>query len=111
MALYLHFHWVRRLLPIYNGHYKVTYTPSYLFIVADTTRSVSHHFDVINPDTGLAQRAAFIIDQARQVRFSFVLEDNRILHSMDTICAIVSWEKSVCNVTATMYTKTVFSFL
>jgi alkyl hydroperoxide reductase subunit AhpC len=58
--------------------------------VADTTGSVSRHFDVIDSKTGLGNRAAFIIDNTRQVRFSFVLEDNRISHSMDTICAFVS---------------------
>lgn len=66
---------------------------SYVLLVADTTRSVSRHFNVINPETGLARRAAFIIDNTRQVRFSFVIEDNRISHSMDTICTIVS-----CNI-------------
>lgn len=58
--------------------------------MADTTGSVSHHFDVIDSRSGLGNRAAFIIDHQRQVRFSFVLEDNRISHSMDTICAFVS---------------------
>jgi hypothetical protein len=36
-------------------------------------------------------RAAFIIDKTRQVRFSFILEDDRISHSIDTICAVVSF--------------------
>ncbi|KAI7887737.1 thioredoxin-like protein [Mucor mucedo] len=64
------------------------FTPSFP-LVADTTRSVSRHFNVINDETGFVKRGAFIIDQTRQVRFSFVLEDNRISHSMDTICAIL----------------------
>ncbi|KAI8078476.1 thioredoxin-like protein [Thamnidium elegans] len=64
------------------------FTPSFP-LLSDTTRSVSRHFNVINNETGLARRAAFIIDKTRQVRFSFVLEDNRISHSMDTICAIL----------------------
>ncbi|KAI9481068.1 MAG: hypothetical protein EXX96DRAFT_565253 [Benjaminiella poitrasii] len=58
-------------------------------LVADMTRSVSRHFNVLNPETGLIRRAAFIIDNTRQVRFSFVLDDNRISHSMDTICTIL----------------------
>ncbi|KAI8352847.1 thioredoxin-like protein [Choanephora cucurbitarum] len=58
-------------------------------LVSDTTRSVSRHFNVINSETGMARRAAFVIDNTRQIRFSFVLEDNRLSHSMDTICTIL----------------------
>ncbi|KAI8369949.1 thioredoxin-like protein [Blakeslea trispora] len=59
-------------------------------LVSDTTRSVSRHFNVINSETGMARRAAFVIDNTRQIRFSFVLEDNRLSHSMDTICTILN---------------------
>ncbi|CAO3640215.1 unnamed protein product [Mucor fragilis] len=58
-------------------------------LVSDTTRSVSRHFGMINSETGLAQRSAFIIDSTRQVRFSFVVEDERLSHSIDTICNIL----------------------
>ncbi|KAG2195343.1 hypothetical protein INT46_008918, partial [Mucor plumbeus] len=61
-------------------------------LVSDTTRSVSRHFNIINSETGLAQRSAFIIDNTRQVRFSFLLEDDRLSHSIDTICNIVSFD-------------------
>lgn len=64
------------------------FTPSFP-LVADTTRSVSGHFNVIDPNTGLGNRAVYIIDSSRQVQFSFVIEDNRISHSMDTICAML----------------------
>ncbi|OAD00210.1 hypothetical protein MUCCIDRAFT_83432 [Mucor lusitanicus CBS 277.49] len=40
------------------------------------------------PSFPLAQRSAFIIDSTRQVRFSFVVEDERLSHSIDTICNI-----------------------
>lgn len=65
-------------------------SPTDIFVVSDTTRSVSRHFGMINSETGLAQRSAFIIDSTRQVRFSFVVEDERLSHSIDTICNIVS---------------------
>ncbi|GAN07559.1 peroxiredoxin [Mucor ambiguus] len=39
-------------------------------LVSDTTRSVSRHFNVINSETGLAQRSAFIIDSTRQIPFA-----------------------------------------
>ncbi|CEP06973.1 hypothetical protein [Parasitella parasitica] len=58
-------------------------------LVSDTTRSVSHHFKIVNSETGLALRSAFIIDNTRQVRFSFILEDDRLSHSIDTICNIL----------------------
>ncbi|KAI8647810.1 thioredoxin-like protein [Parasitella parasitica] len=58
-------------------------------LASDTTRSISRHFNIINPETGLALRSAFIIDNTRQVRFSFVLEDDRLSHSIDTICDIL----------------------
>ncbi|KAI7901573.1 uncharacterized protein BX663DRAFT_513330 [Cokeromyces recurvatus] len=64
------------------------FIPSYP-LVADMTCSVSRHFNVLHPETGLIQRAAFVIDNTRQVRFSFLLDDNRISHSMDTICTIL----------------------
>ncbi|KAL9544064.1 hypothetical protein PS6_008951 [Mucor atramentarius] len=38
-------------------------------LVSDTTRSVSRHFSIINSETGLAQRSAFIIDSTRQIPF------------------------------------------
>ncbi|KAI8984208.1 thioredoxin-like protein [Mycotypha africana] len=66
----------------------LTFSPPFP-LVADTTRSVSRHFNVINPDSGLTQRSAFIIDRSRKVRFSFVLEDSRLSHSIDTICNIL----------------------
>ncbi|KAI8079057.1 thioredoxin-like protein [Gilbertella persicaria] len=69
-------------------HQSLGFVPSFP-LVSDTTRSVSRHFNVISPETGLAQRAAFVIDSKRQVRFSFVLEDSRLVHSMDTICSIL----------------------
>lgn len=58
-------------------------------IVCDQTHSVSRHFNIIqsNNDTN---RAVFIIDKTRKIRFSFVIEDDRISHSMNTICSIVS---------------------
>lgn len=58
-------------------------------IVCDQTHSVSRHFNIIqsNHDTN---RAVFIIDKTRRIRFSFVIEDDRISHSMNTICSIVS---------------------
>lgn len=62
-----------------------------LYIVADTTRSVSRHFNTIHPSTGFTHRAVFIIDKTRKIRFSFVIEDSRIMHSMDTICSFVSF--------------------
>ncbi|KAI8885596.1 thioredoxin-like protein [Backusella circina FSU 941] len=65
-------------------------SPPLFPLVADTTRSLSRHFNVMNQKTGLFYRAAFVIDKTRQVRFSFILEDDRITHSIDTICAVVS---------------------
>lgn len=53
------------------------------------TRSVSRHFNVVN--AGSLQRTAFIIDKTRQVRFSFIVEDDRLNHSMHTICNIVTY--------------------
>lgn len=62
----------------------LTYT-----IATDLTRSVSRYFNVINSETGSTQRAAFIIDRTRQIRFSFIVQDHRLNHSMHTICNIV----------------------
>jgi hypothetical protein len=56
---------------------------------SDVTRSVSRHFNVITSEK--PQRAAFIIDRTRQVRFSFIVQDHRLDHSIHTICTIVSF--------------------
>jgi peroxiredoxin (alkyl hydroperoxide reductase subunit C) len=58
-------------------------------LATDVTRSVSRHFNVINSEIGTTQRAAFVIDRTRQVRFSFIIEDRRLNHSMHTICTIL----------------------
>ncbi|KAK4508888.1 uncharacterized protein ATC70_013511 [Mucor velutinosus] len=70
------------------SHPSLGFIPSFP-LVSDKTRSVSRHFNMINSETGLAQRSAFIIDSTRQVRFSFVVEDERLSHSIDTICNIL----------------------
>ncbi|CEG76123.1 hypothetical protein RMATCC62417_11061 [Rhizopus microsporus] len=69
-------------------HSELGFTPSFP-LVADTTRSVSRHFNTIHPSTGFTHRAVFIIDRTRKIRFSFVIEDSRIMHSMDTICSFL----------------------
>ncbi|CAO3597568.1 unnamed protein product [Absidia cylindrospora] len=58
-------------------------------LLSDPTRSIVRRFNVLNPTTGAANRAVFIIDRSRQIRFSFVLGDDRILHSMDTIMTML----------------------
>ncbi|KAI8334680.1 thioredoxin-like protein [Chlamydoabsidia padenii] len=58
-------------------------------LLSDPTRSIVRHFNVLNPTTGAANRAVFIIDQARQIQFSFILGDDRIVHSMDTLMTML----------------------
>ncbi|KAI8078672.1 thioredoxin-like protein [Halteromyces radiatus] len=54
-------------------------------LLSDPTRSIVRHFNILNKNTSVAERAVFIIDRSRQIQFSFVLGDDRIHHSMDTI--------------------------
>ncbi|KAI8064390.1 thioredoxin-like protein [Gongronella butleri] len=67
-------------------HFTQEYQTSMPFpLLSDATRSITRNFNALNPDTGRANRAVFIIDKFRQVKFSFVVGDDRIVHSMDTI--------------------------
>ncbi|KAL1933733.1 hypothetical protein VTP01DRAFT_7823 [Rhizomucor pusillus] len=55
-------------------------------ILFDTTYSVSRYFNVLDSAAGNStKRAVFIIDRQRQIQFSFIVEDDRISHSMMTI--------------------------
>ncbi|KAI7879595.1 hypothetical protein K492DRAFT_237845 [Lichtheimia hyalospora FSU 10163] len=57
-------------------------------LLSDITRSVSRYFNVLDATNGSAKRAAFILDPRRRIRYSFMLDDDRINHSINTIIAL-----------------------
>ncbi|ORX45672.1 hypothetical protein DM01DRAFT_1339902 [Hesseltinella vesiculosa] len=58
-------------------------------LLSDPTRSVTRYFNALDPSTGQAKRSVFVIDKFRHVKFSFIVADDRIVHSMDTIFCIL----------------------
>ncbi|KAI9303798.1 thioredoxin-like protein [Cunninghamella echinulata] len=74
----------------YLNHFMDKYQELLPFpLLSDPTRSIIRHFNVLDFKTGFANRAVFIIDRKRQIEFSFVLGDDRILHSMNTIITML----------------------
>ncbi|CAO3627195.1 unnamed protein product [Cunninghamella blakesleeana] len=74
----------------YLNHFINNHQESLPFpLLSDPTRSIIRHFDVLEFKTNLSNRAVFIIDRKRQVEFSFILGDDRILHSMNTIITML----------------------
>ncbi|KAJ8652058.1 hypothetical protein O0I10_012332 [Lichtheimia ornata] len=58
-------------------------------LLSDITRSVSRYFNVLDAANGSAKRAAFILDPRRRIRYSFMLGDDRINHSINTIITLL----------------------
>ncbi len=72
-------------------------------MLADTTRQLSNALGILDPKTGVAQRATFIVDPTHVIRFAMVTDNNvgrnpkevlRVLDALQTdeLCPC-NWEK------------------
>ncbi|KAI9315167.1 hypothetical protein BX666DRAFT_2122701 [Dichotomocladium elegans] len=65
-------------------------------LLSDMTCSVSRYFNVLNVETRSANRAAFILDQQRRIRYSLLLDDDRLSHSANTIMTMAGYPHIRC---------------